>query len=275
MAQSPEPDLPQLSVSDEEWSDESYASCGFVEEEDLDVKHADECAPWKACMEPINVAADRYVYVQRALLESMYHKLPPPTNKRMSFVKHVWSSIDPMRALVRVASVANAYFMMTNRDMIRDDRIGHYSRFHALNDYAYSSFEYLRNQYQPALVKQQAGYLSEWLAPVCFAVDEKHIAVRRLRRAREYTKHMLYTIETRTLSCEDAARLSNALFTVLKQNPSFTHLWNMVSCQDGTSVASMLALQQRLHADPPLRPKSIAPEPKSRLHPYLERRNSL
>lgn len=245
-------------MSDEEWSDdESYASCEFAvhdADEDEDAKQR-----WTPLSEPINVVAARWVYVQTKLLESMFNQVSAPKQQQPCFYHYVWSPIDPMRALVRVASVANAYYMMTKRDMVHDDRIGHYNRFHTLSDHPYCCFEHLRNQYQPGLLKQEPGQLCKWMAPICFAVDEKTIAVRELKRTAKHGPHILFAIESYRLPLLGGSQHKAALKAILKQNPSFSHLWNSVSYQDGVSIASVAALSRRLFALAPRRPQSIAP----------------
>lgn len=188
--------------------------------------------------EPLNERAKRFVWIQTRLLESTFRPTPrfnakeskvaAPVVNVVRFVRGLWSAIDPIRALLRVASVVNAYYMMTRRDWFADNQLGQRGRHETLCDYDYCAFVYLHQLLETGYIsyREPISVVHELLRPVCYLHDDHSVGVRQL--VRSGVPNQLYTIQTELVPYTDAVRAHNALYHILRDKPSFASLWNRV-----------------------------------------------
>lgn len=235
------------------------------EDEDEDEEdEADEPKLWTVNSEAINYVAQRFAWVQTRLLESfirsnqVYDDWKEPT----SLWKCTWSSLDPVRVLVYLASIVNAYYMMTGRDMVEDDSAGRVKRHAMLNMRECSTFDYLRQRYSRSIT-DDAALLQNALVPVCFLKDANNIGIRVLHRVNR--PNMLYDVRSCQRGYSDARRAGRVLRSVLAYDPLLWSMWNQAALMDNRCY-DMVALHSEWHV---VRPHSVSPvhsEPAAERH---------
>lgn len=207
--------------------------------------------------EAINVTTDRFVYVFTHLLEACYRS---PSSKpdakheytsRTTLLPCMWSAVDPMRALVRVASLVNTYNIVAKRDLFADDALGYAGRFHTLDHYTFNLFANIQQQYENIMDRHSDSALHPFLRPVCYLADDHHVGVRRLVRNHDRASTVLYTIETEFVYFDDATRAHNALYRILRDDVPFSVLWNRVVPRIETQRMWTLAPLWRSHTTSP------------------------